>query len=293
VEDLSLEKLDEVRLAIATSTTVQEIKGAIDWIRTLKSHVERTQKDNKDTKLRVIEYEVRSERKLGEMLIAAKANGQITHAHKGKNLVVPDENNKVFTLKQAGIDRKLSSEAQRIASIPVNDFEKKVTELRESGKLTVKAVARIVQANGKKPGKGKPVCDTKPHCQEKEFYAAVNQRVQQFLEQTIGPKLEEEQAQLREIVQSRKGILNRKAYRKILSCLHPDKVTDPDQKEVYREAFLLFTKMEKLVLDEKESPTEFVSIPKTKVEWEEAKRKAATARKTARPSAKHLSRKVA
>jgi hypothetical protein len=48
------------------------------------------------------------------MLIAAKAAGVITHAHKGENLVVPDGNNKT-TLADIGISRKLSSEAQKIA----------------------------------------------------------------------------------------------------------------------------------------------------------------------------------
>jgi hypothetical protein len=52
---------------------------------------------------------VKAPRKLGEMLVAAKAAGQITHAHTNPNThkrVVPDGNNPSFTLEEAGIDRK-------------------------------------------------------------------------------------------------------------------------------------------------------------------------------------------
>jgi hypothetical protein len=57
------------------------------------------------------------------MLKAAKAAGQITHAHSPLKAVVPDENNRVFTLEEAGINRKLSSRAQQIANVPKEEFE--------------------------------------------------------------------------------------------------------------------------------------------------------------------------
>ena len=50
------------------------------------------------------------------MLEAAKAVGQITHNHDEKrhpDHVVPNENNVKVTLAEAGIDRKLSSRAQK------------------------------------------------------------------------------------------------------------------------------------------------------------------------------------
>jgi ParB-like chromosome segregation protein Spo0J len=57
---------------------------------------------------------------------------------------------------------------------------------------------------------------------DSEFYKAVNARVEEFLEQTIMPKLQEEQNEARRIMNSRKGIIDRKTYKKILSCLDPD-----------------------------------------------------------------------
>jgi hypothetical protein len=102
--------------------------------------------------------------------------------------------------------------------------------------------------------------------EDEEFHAAVNARVQEFLEQTIMPKLQEEQAEARRVMDARKGIMDRKTYKKIWSCLHPDRVTDPEQKLMYEEAFRLFSILEKRLLDEKDSPTPFVSLPKTPAE---------------------------
>jgi hypothetical protein len=56
------------------------------------------------------------------MLASAKAAGQIGHGSKStgenqyKSAVVPNENNRSFTLEEAGISRKLSSRAQKIAA---------------------------------------------------------------------------------------------------------------------------------------------------------------------------------
>lgn len=107
-----------------------------------------------------------------------------------------------------------------------------------------------------------------------EFHAAVNVRVQEFLENTIMPKLRQEQAEARRIMEARKGILSAKDYKKIWACLHPDRVVDPERKPIYEEAFRLFADLEKLVLNEKDSPTHFAKVPTTPAEWEEMKRQA-------------------
>jgi hypothetical protein len=105
-----------------------------------------------------------------------------------------------------------------------------------------------------------------------EFLDKVNARVQEFLKNTIGPQLEKEQVEARWVLESRKGIMDRKTYKKILSCLHPDRVTDPGQKALYEEAFRLFTVLEKRLLDEKNSPTSFTGIPQTPAEWDAMRR---------------------
>jgi hypothetical protein len=112
-----------------------------------------------------------------------------------------------------------------------------------------------------------------------EWQKALSAKVQELLTNTIGPRLRQEQKEAQRIMKSRKGIMDRKAYRKILSCLHPDRINDAALKPLYEEAFRLFTVMEKLLLDEKESPTQFVGIPATRQEWDVLKRQAQTARK--------------
>jgi len=299
MQDLSLSTIDEILLAIEAATTAQEIKEHIDIAKAAEVYAKQA-KAGIDMELRASEYIVRAERKLGKVLQDAKAAGQITHAHgnRYKKKVVPDENNLTFTLEEAGISRKLSSLAQKIAAISEHDFEKTLTELKEAGKLSPNAVLRSTRTNSQKPKKAPKVGhkdepeisqgDLSLTAQQKldlairqyknklnaEFHEAVNFRVQEFLENTILPKLQEEQAEARRIIEARKGIMNRKAYKKILSCLHPDRVIEPELKQNYEEAFLLFTVLEKRLLDEKNSPTQFVNLPKTRAEWDELKRQA-------------------
>ena len=149
MQDQSLAKLDEVLLAIEAATTVQEIKSTIDAAIAIGVYTKQA-KMGKDIELKASEYILRAERKLGEMLAAAKATGQIGHGSKStgenqyKSGVVPKESNTSFTLNEAGIDRKLSSKAQKIAAIPKEDFEKKVAEGKESGKLSSATVMKPV-----------------------------------------------------------------------------------------------------------------------------------------------------
>jgi hypothetical protein len=113
-----------------------------------------------------------------------------------------------------------------------------------------------------------------------EFSQAVNDRVQEFLENTIGPQLQKEQDEARRVIASRKGIMDKKAFRKIVECLHSDRVIDPVLKPKYDEAFSIFMDLEKVLLDEKNSPTPFVQIPKTPAEWAERKRKPSEQKKS-------------
>jgi hypothetical protein len=70
------------------------------------------------------------------MLAAAKAAGQIKEGGKGANqhkgATIPNGNSSSFTLKEAGIDPKLSMRSQQVAAIPQKEFEKKVVELKTS-----------------------------------------------------------------------------------------------------------------------------------------------------------------
>ena len=311
MEDLYLAKIDEVRLAIESASTVQEVKTAIDACEAVKVYAQRT-KMNSEVRMLLAENIVRAERKLGQMLAAAKAVGQIGtyhgNRHQEKKEVVSGDFLQ-FKIKDAGISKDLSSRAQRIAAIPAADFDKIVGELKAEGKLTAK---RIIQPKSvrERNSSGNPVARRRTSetevtsdmlsmsAQQKletaiaqhkkrlevSFHAEVNARVKEFMEQTLGPQLSKEQAEARRVMDSRKGVMDRKTYRKILACLHPDWVTDPAQKVRYEEAFRLFSALEKRVLDEKNSPTKFTDIPSTAKEWDELRRKATEARKAKRSS---------
>ena len=90
----------------------------------------------------------------------------------------------------------------------------------------------------------------------------------------LGPKRQAELDLAQRIIKRRDGMISKKTYNKIIACLHPDWVTDTTQKARYEEAFRLFKPLEKLILSERESPTEFESpLPKGTAGWDEARRK--------------------
>ena len=127
MEDLSLEKLDAVRLAIEHAATVQEIKSTLDTAHAAEVYAKQARL-GKDIQDKAWQYINRAERKLGEMLQAAKAAGQISKTNTLHRDHVPDGNMMHFTLKEAGIDRKLSMRAQQKAKMPEEKFEQMLKE---------------------------------------------------------------------------------------------------------------------------------------------------------------------
>jgi len=96
-----------------------------------------------------------------------------------------------------------------------------------------------------------------------EFGVRMREELKRHLDAVALPAYAKEIAALERSIRDRKGIMDRVTYRKILACLHPDRVADPALKKRYEEAFRLFTELEKRVLSEKESPTQFRDIPRT------------------------------
>jgi hypothetical protein len=82
-----------------------------------------------------------------------------------------------------------------------------------------------------------------------------------------------------DIIASRKGVMDRATYKKILACLHPD---NSMSKERRAEAFNFFSLIEKRLLDEKESPTPTITMPRTYEEMMKRKREVSEARKAKR-----------
>jgi len=133
MSDLSLEKLDAVCAAIETATTVQEIKHTLDLANAAAIYAQQA-KVGKEIELKAAEYVVRAERKLGELLQAAKAAGQIGEGKPFQKHTVDGDDSKV-RLSEIGISRDLSSRAQRIAQVPVDEFERAINDAKATGKL--------------------------------------------------------------------------------------------------------------------------------------------------------------
>jgi hypothetical protein len=86
-----------------------------------------------------------------------------------------------------------------------------------------------------------------------EFEGRVLREVRKRIERTVLPSLQEREALARRILDSHKGLMERENYRKIIACLHPDRV-DEELKARYEEAFLIMTGLEKVIVKEKTVP---------------------------------------
>jgi len=300
MQDLSIEKIDALRAAIEAATTVQELKSILDVASGYQVYIKQARK-NREAELKIAEYMIRTERKLGELLLAAKAIGQITHAHGNQYKRVILSGNNPLKLNEIGITPKLSMRSQHIASVPADEFEMVIRNAKEAGKLS----RNLFLVKPSKPHQAKPKILASDGAQSEvvreelsltaqqkvdraikllaeklqgDFDRAVKAKVDEVLGNTIA-RLRREQDEAKRIFASRKGIMNRKEYNQIRACLHTDRTASDSEK---REAFILFTSFEKYLLKEKDSPTEFSAIPPLPTDvaaWSAWRQKTSEARK--------------
>lgn len=136
----SLIRYDAMVYAIAECHKVDEIKPIIDRAAQLAAAA-KVAKDTSAIQM-VTEIRVRAERKLGQILEEQpKANGG---EHGGKARIDGSRSEpsiKTPTLAQLGIDKKLSSRAQKLAKVTDKQFEEAVAVAREvAGEVTAAAV---------------------------------------------------------------------------------------------------------------------------------------------------------
>jgi len=114
-----------------------------------------------------------------------------------------------------------------------------------------------------------------------EFEQRVRDECRKRIEETILPSYNKSYAEYQEVIKARKGIMDKKTFMLIWSCLHPDSRKSVSAEKL-NEAFLRFSKMELLLLDEKEHPTPTMQMPSTSEELMALKAKVAAERKTKR-----------
>jgi hypothetical protein len=115
-----------------------------------------------------------------------------------------------------------------------------------------------------------------------EFERRVFDECRKRVEETILPSYTERHAEHLRVIEARKGIFDRATFNYIRSCLHPDRVQDPELRKRFEKAFRLFNEAERLALDEKQMPTPAYSWPTTYEEMMALKRKVAEGRKAKR-----------
>lgn len=124
---------------------------------------------------------------------------------------------------------------------------------------------------------------------EAEFDLRLREEVRKRLEDTILPSYNKSYAEHQEVIKTRKGILTKAQYRNFLFCVHPDRVQhlkDATLSKRFRDAYDLLNQLEKRLLDEKESPTDFPPMPSTYNELMKARQEVMARRRAQREASK-------
>lgn len=124
----SLVLYNAARNALAQARKVDEVLGVRDEAERLMLYGR--QAKDRDLLADATEIHVRATRRFGELMIKAKEAGQVSEGRPGKN--GPDRGPfPRVTLKQVGISKNLSSQAQKAATISEQAFEAMVERTRE------------------------------------------------------------------------------------------------------------------------------------------------------------------
>lgn len=120
---------DRARVALAEATRVDQVMAVRDELEHVKLYARQIQDRALLADASVIQ--MRADRRLGVLLAAAKEAGQIAEGRKPK-----DEESGRVTLKEIGVDKKLSARVQKAAALPdetFNELEERTREKIRSG----------------------------------------------------------------------------------------------------------------------------------------------------------------
>ncbi|MFK4622544.1 methyltransferase-A70 family protein [Bradyrhizobium diazoefficiens] len=133
-----LVRYEAARRALAEAVAVDEVAEIRSKAEALRHYAR--QAGDKTLEIQSAQLRFRAERKMGELLAAAKEAGQISRGQPPKPAEKNCSESEQFfaeepisrvTLEQAGIDRKLSSRAQRLAAMDVAEFEHALARHKE------------------------------------------------------------------------------------------------------------------------------------------------------------------
>jgi N6-adenosine-specific RNA methylase IME4 len=126
----ALVKYDQACRALAEAKAVDEVKDIRDQAEAMRVYAH--QAKNRDLEIDAAEIRMRAERRLGEMIVAQRETIGLNKGGRPPEKT-RSETEQVSrpTLEDAGIDRKLSSRAQKMAAVPAEQFEKTIGSWRE------------------------------------------------------------------------------------------------------------------------------------------------------------------
>jgi hypothetical protein len=117
--------------ALAECKQIDEVKDIADKAAAMLAYGRMA--NDKTLEVDAAEIRIRAERRLGEMILAQKAEGGLNPAAtlKQNAVVVGNDHGMRPTLKSAGISKDLSARSQKLAQIPEPQFEQEMAEHRE------------------------------------------------------------------------------------------------------------------------------------------------------------------
>lgn len=144
----ALVKYEAARTALAECRVVDEVKTWADKAAAMQAYG-RMAKD-KQLEVDAAEIRIRAERRLGELLAAQKAGDGLSKGGRPAEKTGPQKVPVSPTLAAAGIDKNLSSRAQKLAAVPEPEFEAEVSQWRERVKAEGTRVSAKLEASGAK-----------------------------------------------------------------------------------------------------------------------------------------------
>lgn len=123
----ALMKYDVACNALAAAKSFDDVREIHNAAEAMRAYARMAR--NRTMEVDAAEIRIRAERRLGEMLLEAKNIGDITKG--GRPFKRPNRVERRFSLREAGIDKKLSSRAQQSAKISDGAFADLLSGWRE------------------------------------------------------------------------------------------------------------------------------------------------------------------
>jgi hypothetical protein len=153
--DKSLIQYNAARKALAAARSTDEVKSLRTKAEMLRAYAEQTK--DRQMEIDAVEIRLRSERRLGELIKEQKATVGLNPGAKGNprgrgaKIVRSHNGTAQPTLESAGIDKKLSSRAQKLAAIPEKQFESRISKWRDDTEKHEKKPVSVQLLHSDKP----------------------------------------------------------------------------------------------------------------------------------------------